>query len=98
EKLTNQTLQCLRQCGVRNVAPELIELAGREQSPWQNQHLVQLVHQGRLSDTGMPADEHQPRTAACDDVVKGDEQRCNLTVATVKAFRHEQLIGAIALA
>src|SRR5262245_4964208 len=43
EKLTNQTLQCLRQCGVRNVAPELIELTGREQPPWQNQHLVQLV-------------------------------------------------------
>src|ERR1700733_14122551 len=44
EEQANQTLNGLRQCGIRDVALVLVELAGREQATRRDERLVQFVH------------------------------------------------------
>jgi hypothetical protein len=42
EQMTYETLQCLRECRIRNVPLVLVKLASRKDAPW-GDHFVQLV-------------------------------------------------------
>src|SRR4029077_18345001 len=47
---SDEARKCLRECGVGNVAPVLIELPRREESSRRDEGLVELVDHRRLAD------------------------------------------------
>ena len=98
QERTDQTLKGLRQGGIRDVALVLVELARGKQAARRHQHLVQLVHDGRLADPGIAGDQHQLRRAALDDAVEGGEQDLDLARPSVQLLGDQQPVGRIAFA
>jgi hypothetical protein len=59
EDLTDQGLESLCQSRVRDVALVLVELAGREEAPQRNKHLVQLIHHGGFAHARITGYENE---------------------------------------
>ena len=95
QDMANQTLERLRQGGVRNVALVLIELARREQAARRNERLVQLIDHRRLANAGIAGDQHEFCRAIRHDAVEGCEQRVNLALPPVQPLRDQQTVRGI---
>src|SRR5215510_14428917 len=83
-KQMDKALKGLRQRGIRNVAFVLVELPRCKKAARWNKHLVQLIDNGRLSDTGISRNQYQFRRATRYDVVKGGEQGIDLVFTPVQ--------------
>jgi len=59
QNLAHKVLEGLAQGGEWNVTLVLVELAGREEAAWRDEHLVQLVHHRGFADTGISRYEHE---------------------------------------
>ena len=92
EERPNQTLERLRQRGIRDVALVLVELAGCKQAAGRDERLVELVHDRRLADAGVSGDQHQLRPAARDDAIERGEQGVDLTVPPVQLLGDHEAI------
>ena len=89
EKRADKAPKGLRQSGIRDVALVLVELARGKKAARRNEHLVQLIDDRGLTDTGISGDEHQFRPAAGHDPVEGGEQGVDLTRAPVQFLRDQ---------
>jgi hypothetical protein len=90
QNLAHQALEGLAQGGVGNVALVLVELAGREQAAWRDEHLVQLVHHRGFADTGISGHEHEFRGAMGHDTLEGREQGMDLALPAVQPLRDHE--------
>ncbi len=88
----DETLKGLRQCGVRDVALVLVEFARCKQATRRDQHLVELVDDGRFSDPGISGNEHQFRGTTCHDSIESGEQGVDLTGSSIQLLRDQQPI------
>src|SRR6266550_2397400 len=84
QKRADEALEGLGEAGVRDVALELVELAGREHATRRYEYPVQLVHHRGLADAGIARHEHQLRRTAGHDPDKGSEQGVNLALPPVQ--------------
>src|SRR5262249_27493350 len=89
QKQTGKALKGLRQSGVRNVAFVLVELPRCKEAAGWNKHLVQLIDNGRLSDTGISRNHYQLRRAIRYDAVKGGEQGIDLACSPVQFLGYQ---------
>src|SRR5262245_32887863 len=83
QKRADQALTGLRQSGIRDVAIVLVELAQSDKAPWRNKRFMELIDDGRLTDTGVPGNEHQLRPPAGYDAIEGGEQGSDLSFPPV---------------
>src|SRR5712691_9063095 len=86
----DEALKGLRQRGVRNVALVLVEFARCKKAAWRNQHLVELVDNGRFSDPRISGNEHQFRRATCYDSIESGEQGVDLACSSIQFLRDQQ--------
>ena len=98
EQPSNQALEGLGERRVRNVVLVPLEFPGGEQAARRHQRLVQLVDHGRLSDAGVSGDKHEFRRAGRGDPLQRREQCCDLALAAVRRFRHQQPVRHVVLA
>src|SRR4030095_10008986 len=73
EELADERLESLRQGGVGNIAPVLLELARCEQPARRNDCLVQLVDHRGFADAGIARDEDELRRAVRYDALERAE-------------------------
>jgi hypothetical protein len=69
--------------GVRDVAHELIELAGGEQAARRHQYLTEFLHDRGLADTRISGDKNEFRHAGGDNMLECAEQRGYLLSASL---------------
>src|SRR5271170_2260786 len=79
QDLTHQHLKCLCQRRVRYVALVLVELACGEKPARWNQHVVQLIHNGRFADAGITRNQHQLDGSLCHNPIERRKQSVDLT-------------------
>jgi hypothetical protein len=60
-----------------------------------NEHLVQLVYYGGLSDSGIAGDQYQLLRAALNDAVEGGEQRPDLALTSVQFLRNQKAVWPV---
>ncbi len=95
QDVAHEALECLGQCGVRDVLRILVELPGRKEAARRDEHLVQLVDHRGFADAGEPGDQHQPGSALSDDAVEGSHQRVDLVLAPVQPLRDDQTVRRV---
>ena len=86
----DEVLKRLRQCGIRDVALVLVEFARCKTAAWQNQYLMELVDNGRFSDSGISRNEHQFRRATCRDSIESGEQGVDLAFSSIQFLGDQQ--------
>ena len=91
----DQTLECLGEGGVRDVALVLVELAGCEEAGGRDQRLVQLVDNRGLANAGIAGDEYELRCAIRNDPVEGGQQSLDLMLPAVELLRYEQTVRCV---
>ena len=94
----DKILKGLRQSGIRDVTPVLIEFAGGEQSALLNKHLVQLVHDRGFADARISGHKHQFWPTQRRDPVEGCEQCVNFALSTIQLFGNHQPVWKILFA
>ena len=95
QKSPDQALKSLCECRIWDVALELVELAGREQTARRHQHLVQLTDDGRLADAGIAGDQNQLRHAARDHAAEGGEQNVDFRLSPIQLLGDEEPVGCV---
>src|SRR5262249_54027216 len=98
QKRADKALKSLRQGGERDVAFVLVELArGKKAARW-NERFVELIDDGRLTDTGISGDEHQFRRASRYEAVECGEQGLDFGRPPVQLLGDQQPVWRVALA
>src|SRR6266576_3639197 len=92
QKASGEALESLSERRIGNVALVLIELARCKQASRWNEHLVQLVYDGRFSNARISCNEHQLRSAALDDAVEGGEQLLDLALSPVEFLGNQKSV------
>ena len=90
EDLTDQALESLCQCRVRDIALVLVELAGRKEPVLQDKRLVQLVHHRGFSDAGRTRYEDEFAGALSRDPIERCKQSLNLAFPPIQLLRNQQ--------
>ncbi len=83
------------QGGVRDVALVLVELAGGEQAPRRDEHLVQLVHYRGFADAGVSGHKYEFGGTLCHNTVKSREQGIDLALPPVQLLRDQQSVRRV---
>src|SRR6516165_4145015 len=91
----DQVPKCLRQCGVRNVALVLVKFARCKEAAWSNQHLMELVDNGRFSDPRISGNYHQFRRAICRDPIESGEQGVDLACSSIQFLGDPQQVRRV---
>ena len=96
EQLPNQASKRLRERAVRNIADNLIELAGDEISALSNNRLIELLDQGRFANPRIARNEEQCCPAVT-SLVERLQQIGELSVSTVELLRNQETVGDVML-
>ena len=94
----DQSLEGLRQRGIRNVALVLVELARRKQASRWNKRLLQLVDDCGFADARVPGHEHQLGPAPGDDAIERGEKDVDLRSAPVEFLGDHEAIWSVMIA
>src|SRR5262249_24529375 len=98
QKGADEVLKRLRQCGVRNIALVLVELARCKKSTRRHQRFVKLIDDGRFAYPGIAGTQHQFRPAALDDAVERGQQGLDLARSSVQLLGDQQPVWRVVFA
>src|SRR4029077_19870571 len=90
EKRPNETLKCLCERRIRDVALVLVEFARSEKPTRRNEQLMKFIDDRRLADAGISRDKHQLWCPALHDAIEEGEQRLDLARPSVKLLWNQQ--------
>src|SRR3954462_2584735 len=95
EKRADKAAEGLRERGIRDVAFVLVELTRGKKAAGRYEHLVQLIDDRGLADTGISGDQHQLWYTGLDDAIEAGKQRGDLTISSVQLFGDEQPVRRV---
>ena len=97
QQLPHEGTKRLDQRAQRNVANDLVELAGDEIAPLANDGFVQLLDQRGLPDARIARDQHdrRPRVGALANSIERGQERCHFRLAAVKLLRDDELVADV---